>query len=390
MILENTEIAYQSKTTKELKKGLFIFKLFRFPWIMEIGGKLTILFLKWGWPLPSIVKSLIYKQFCGGENESEAQKVIQDLATYNVNSCVHHAAEDIPTEAGRTAVLDRFIDILQLSKQNKSFTFSVIKPTGLGAPALFEKVSAGMVLTPEESKQWKLLQERFQFCCDQAFQFNTKLLVDAEESWYQNGIDQFLEPLMLNYNKKRAHVFTTLQMYRVDRMEYLEKLLPWAKNNKIIFGIKLVRGAYLSKEKEYALSKGIPSVICPTKEATDANFETALQFILTHIAHFALFLGSHNEQNVLQTMIFMKKHHIEPNHPHIYFSQLYGMSDHLTFNLAHHGFQALKYIPYGTVEEAIPYLLRRVKENTAVMSQSKRELDLYQKELQRRYSTAAL
>ena len=193
---------------------------------------------------------------------------------------------------------------------------------------------------------------------------------------------------MLLYNKKQALVYTTLQMYRKDRLAYLEKLLQWAQKKKIIVGVKLVRGAYLTKERAHALSKGIPAVLCPSKAATDANFEAALQFILTHLDHFALFLGSHNEQNVLQTIAFMKEHGMAPNHPHICFSQLYGMSDHLTFNLVHHGFRAVKYIPYGAIDEALPYLLRRVEENTAVMSQSAGELDLYQKELQPRYSAA--
>lgn len=390
MKLENTQIAYKFKSTRDLKKGILIFKLFRYPWLMQWGGRLLLLFLKWRWPLPGLVKNLIYRQFCGGENESEAHEVVQALAAYNVDACMHHAAEHIPSEAGREAVLQRFIDLLQISKQSKSFSFSVIKPTGLGALSLYEKVSLKQPLTTHEASQWKLLQDRFHYCCEQAFRFNTKLLVDAEESWYQNAIDQLLESLMLIYNRKQALIFTTLQMYRKDRMAYLEKLLHKAQKNKIIIGVKLVRGAYLSKERAYANSKGIPSVLCSSKVATDANFEEALQFILTHLGHFVLFLGSHNDQNVLQTTLFMKKHNIPPNHPHIYFSQLYGMSDHLTFNLAHNGFRTVKYIPYGSVREAIPYLLRRVEENTAVMSQSVHELSLYRKELKRRYLAADL
>jgi len=215
-------------------------------------------------------------------------------------------------------------------------------------------------------------------------------LVDAEESWYQNAIDELLETLMLTFNKEEARVFTTVQMYREDRMPHLKKLLQWAKKNRIIVGVKLVRGAYVSKEKNYAKKKGVPSVLCPSKAATDANFQTALQFILSHLDHFALFLGSHNEENVIQTTLYMKEQNIAYDHPQIFFSQLYGMCDHLTFNLAQQGFRTVKYIPYGSLREVIPYLLRRVEENTAIMSQSTRELTLYQKELQRRYSEGGL
>jgi len=390
MNLANTEIAYRSKSTTDLKRGFFIFKLFQYPFLIALGKAMTSFFLFLNWPLPRLVRLYIYNQFCGGAKEADALALVAKLSAHGVDSCVHHAAENSVSEVGSEKALQEFLEVLQLGKKSNAFRFSVLKPTSIGVASIYEKVSVGQPLTPTETQQWNHVQNRFSICCKEALASNTKLLVDAEESWFQHAIDQLLEAAMLTHNQGEAKIFTTVQMYRKDRMAYLKHLLNLAQKNNIIVGVKLVRGAYLVKETAYAQAKGIPSALCDSKQATDANFEEALTFMLSNLSHFALFFGSHNEKNVQQVVSFMQAHQIAPDHPHIFFSQLYGMCDHITFNLAHSGYKAVKYIPYGELGEVIPYLMRRVEENTAVMSQSIRELDLYRKEIERRQSNATL
>lgn len=386
MNLENTKIAYQSKSVKELKKALFIFKLFQYSFLVTLGKTLVKIFIPLHLPLPKLVKKMIFKQFCGGENENEVLLLLSQLAKFNIDSCIHHAAENIATEKERADSFERFLELLDLGGKNKSFSFSVIKPTSLGSTELYEKVSAGGSLSAVEKEEWRKIKKRFQLCCKKAISNNIKLLVDAEESWFQKAIDELLEELMLQFNKSQVWIYTTVQMYRHDRLVYLNRLLRVAKDRHCIMGIKLVRGAYLEKENEYALNKGIPSALFPTKSETDKNFELGLQLILENLNHYSLFLGSHNEKNVLQTVAFMKKNQLINKHPRVFFSQLYGMCDHISFNLSAHGFNVVKYVPYGQFKQVISYLIRRIDENSSVMSQSVRELELYKKELERRYS----
>tara|TARA_B110000444_G_scaffold248344_1_gene272102 strand:- start:269 stop:1138 length:870 start_codon:yes stop_codon:yes gene_type:complete len=276
------------------------------------------------------------------------------------------------------------LETLSFSNENKSLLFSVFKATSLGPINLFEKKSSGIALTDSEKNEWKRIELRIDTCCAAAKKIGVKMLIDAEESWIQPAIDQIAESLMEKYNKKIPLIYTTLQMYRKDRMIYMKNLYNKASKRNFKVGIKLVRGAYIEKENLKAYKLGKPTPICESKELTDQNFNNGLDYMLSKINIGSLFLGSHNEQSILRVTEWMSQNKISKNHPHIWFSQLYGMADHISFNLASSGYQVVKYIPYGPVNDVIPYLMRRAEENTSITGQTPRELSLIKKELKRR------
>jgi len=384
MNFDNTQKAYQLKTDRDLQKAYYLFLLFSNKKLVSIGSSLTRLILRMKLPFSYIFKITFFSQFCAGLNKKESLKVVNSLRSYKILSYLHYAVEAIKTEKGMEISKNNTLETLSFSNENKALLFSVFKATSLGPINLFEKKSSGITLTDSEKNEWKRIELRIDTCCAAAKKIGVKMLIDAEESWIQPAIDQIAESLMEKYNKKIPLIYTTLQMYRKDRMIYMKNLYDKASKRNFKVGIKLVRGAYIEKENLKAYKLGKPTPICESKELTDQNFNNGLDYMLSKINIGSLFLGSHNEQSILRVTEWMSQNKISKNHPHIWFSQLYGMADHISFNLASSGYQVVKYVPYGPVNEVIPYLIRRAEENTSITGQTPRELSLIKKELKRR------
>ena len=384
MKFDNTQKAYQLKTNRDLKKAYYLFLLFSSEKLVSIGSSITRLILRMKLPVSYIFKITFFSQFCAGLNKKESLKAVNSLKSYKILSYLHYAVEAVKTEKGMEISKNNTLETLSFSKENKALPFSVFKATSLGPINLFKKKSSGIALTDSEKNEWKRIELRIDTCCAAAKKIGVKMLIDAEESWIQPAIDEIAESLMEKYNKKTPVIYTTLQMYRKDRMIYMENLYDKATKRDFKVGIKLVRGAYIEKENLKAYELGKPSPICESKELTDQNFNSGLDYMLSKLNIGSLFMGSHNEQSILRVTEWMSKNKISKNHPHIWFSQLYGMADHISFNLASSGYQVVKYVPYGPVNEVIPYLIRRAEENTSITGQTPRELSLIKKELERR------
>ena len=384
MKFDNTQKAYQLKTNRDLKKAYYLFLLFSSKKLVSMGSFFTRLILRMKLPVSYIFKITFFSQFCAGLNKKESLKAVNSLNSYKILSYLHYAVEAVKTEKGMEICKNNILETLSFSKENKALPFSVFKATSLGPINLFEKKSSGIALTDSEKNEWKRIELRINTCCAAAKKIGVKLLIDAEESWIQPAIDEIAESLMEKYNKKTPVIYTTLQMYRKDRMIYMKNLYDKATKQDFKVGIKLVRGAYIERENLKAYKLGKPSPICESKELTDQNFNNGLDYMLSKLNIGSLFMGSHNEQSILRVTEWMSKNKISKNHPHIWFSQLYGMADHISFNLAYSGYQVVKYVPYGPVNEVIPYLIRRAEENSSITSQTPRELSLIKKELERR------
>lgn len=384
MKFDNTQKAYQLKTNRDLKKAYYLFLLFSSEKLVSIGSSITRLIFRMKLPVSYIFKITFFSQFCAGLNKKESLKAVNSLKSYKILSYLHYAVEAVKTEKGMEISKNNTLETLSFSKENKALPFSVFKATSLGPINLFKKKSSGIALTDSEKNEWKRIELRIDTCCAAAKKIGVKMLIDAEESWIQPAIDEIAESLMEKYNKKTPVIYTTLQMYRKDRMIYMKNLYDKATKRDFKVGIKLVRGAYIEKENLKAYELGKPSPICESKELTDQNFNNGLDYMLSKLNIGSLFMGSHNEQSILRVTEWMSKNKISKNHPHIWFSQLYGMADHISFNLASSGYQVVKYVPYGPVNEVIPYLIRRAEENTSITGQTPRELSLIKKELERR------
>ena len=384
MKFDNTQKAYQLKTDRDLQKAYYLFLLFSNKKLVSLGSSITRLILRMKLPVSYIFKITFFSQFCAGLNKKESLKVVESLKSFKILSYLHYAVEAVKTEKGMEISKNNTLETLSFSKENKALPFSVFKATSLGTIILFEKKSSGIALTDSEKNEWKRIELRIDTCCAAAKKIGVKMLIDAEESWIQPAIDEIAESLMEKYNKKTPVIYTTLQMYRKDRMIYMKNLYNKATKRDFKVGIKLVRGAYIEKENLKAYKLGKPSPIFESKELTDQNFNNGLDYMLSKLNNGSLFLGSHNEQSILRVTEWMSQNKISKNHPHIWFSQLYGMADHISFNLASSGYQVVKYIPYGPVNDVIPYLMRRAEENTSITGQTPRELSLIKKELKRR------
>ena len=384
MKFDNTQKAYQLKTNRDLKKAYYLFLLFSSEKLVSIGSSITRLIFRMKLPVSYIFKITFFSQFCAGLNKKESLKAVDSLKSYKILSYLHYAVEAVKTEKGMEISKNNTLETLSFSKENKALPFSVFKATSLGPINLFKKKSSGIALTDSEKNEWKRIEFRIDTCCAAAKKIGVKMLIDAEESWIQPAIDEIADSLMEKYNKKTPVIYTTLQMYRKDRMIYMKNLYDKATKQDFKVGIKLVRGAYIEKENLKAYELGKPSPICESKELTDQNFNNGLDYMLSKLNIGSLFMGSHNEQSILRVTEWMSKNKISKNHPHIWFSQLYGMADHISFNLASSGYQVVKYVPYGPVNEVIPYLIRRAEENTSITGQTPRELSLIKKELERR------
>ena len=387
MLLDNTKNGFTLKTNFELKKAYFLFKIISNKSLTNIGKVALEIALKLRLPILSIIKGTVFEQFCSGETLSESLDTVKKLYDKNVKSYLHYSVEGLENENSYNLSLNEVLKSIDFVAENKILDFTVFKPTALASSQILHKVSLKETLNESEEIQYDKVKERFNKICHLAYIKKVKILVDAEESWIQDAIDQLVLNMMIKYNKEKPIVYNTSQMYRHDRLNYLKNLYRISVDKKFYVGIKLVRGAYIEKESKRAKRNNYLSPICDSKESTDENFDNGANYILSKLDRFSLFSGTHNEKSIYMIIDNMNSSNISKNDPKIWFGQLYGMSDNITFNLASEGFNVIKYLPYGPIKEVIPYLIRRAEENTSVKGQTSRELELIKTELKRRSVT---
>lgn len=382
---DNTEVAFQSKTNKDLKRAYWLFKIIASPTFVKVGKFFTNLALTIGLPIRKTVKATIFKQFCGGETIDECADTIKHLGAFQVGTILDYSVEGKTSDEDFDKTVEIIISTIERAKNDNNIPFAVFKVTGIARFDLIEKASNKKhQLTRKEETEIQVIIQRIDKIAKASFEAKVPLFMDAEESWIQDAIDTWTFEMMLKYNKEEAIVYNTLQMYRHDRLEFLKECHQLAQERGVFYGVKLVRGAYMEKERERALKMAYDSPIQPTKNATDFDYNEALKFIVKNETVFALCAGSHNEESSLILTKLLAENGISPSNKRFYFAQLLGMSDHISYNLSHAGFQVAKYVPFGPVKEVMPYMLRRADENTSVAGQTGRELSLIMKELRRR------
>jgi proline dehydrogenase len=383
-LFNNTEVAFALKSDTELERAYFLFKLIDSQPLVKIGTAVTNFALKAHLPVEGLIRSTVFDHFCGGVNETDCLRVVDKMYTKGVSSVLDYSVEGKEEEAQFDAALNMTLKTIEFAREREAIPFAVFKPTGFGRLALYEKVGENTYLTESEQKEWNRVIERFDIACKTAFEKDVYLLIDAEESWMQDAADDIVTNMMRKYNKQKAIVFNTLQMYRWDRLDYLKNLHKLAKSEGFYIGMKLVRGAYMEKENDRAAERGQKSPICESKEATDINYDAAVSYMLEHLNIMAVFAGTHNEESSYKLMQLMEDKRISKNDKRIFFGQLLGMSDNISFNLAANSYNVAKYLPFGPVRDVMPYLIRRAEENTSVAGQTSRELTLIKKEKERR------
>ncbi|WP_251967980.1 proline dehydrogenase family protein [Parabacteroides sp. AD58] len=381
----NTEIAFSAKSEGELKNAYLLFNTIKYPGLVKFAKWATLIALKIHFPLAWAVKPTLYKQFVGGETLQDCEKAINHLKEFNVMSTLDFSAEGEQTPEGIQATFDETIRSIDYAKENKNLAYAVFKPSTITTDELLAKASERhSELTIEEVKAFREFKERFMALCQRAYENDVRILVDAEDYCFQDAIDKLTDDAMRKFNKKRAIVFATLQMYRHDRMAYLQKIYADAIEKDYIPGIKFVRGAYMEEERARAAAMGYPDPICKDKQATDENYDAGVRFVVDHIDRFEMFMGTHNEESNYKLAKLIEEKGLKKNDPRIFFAQLLGMSDNISFNLAHEGYNVTKYVPYAKVNDVLPYLIRRAEENTSVAGQTGRELRMLKAEMERR------
>jgi proline dehydrogenase len=380
----NTEVAFGYRSDKELKRARFLFSSMGSPLLTAIGMRLTKIAIDWKLPVMGLIKKTLFNHFCGGETMAEAGATAASLGKYHIGTILDYGVEGKESEADFDNAVPEFIKAIEYAADNKNIPFISMKLTGFAHFALLEKIHAGGTLTQDEQAAWQRIYGRIDRICKAAATNGIMVLVDAEESWIQQPVDDLTDKMMATYNKDKVVVFNTFQMYRHDRLLFLVKSYETAQKGGYMLGAKLVRGAYMEKERKRAADMGYASPIQPDKAATDKDYDEAVVYCLERINSLGLFIGTHNEESCMLAVKYMVAHGIAPTTDRVYFSQLYGMSDNISFNLAHSGYHVAKYLPYGPVKDVLPYLMRRAQENTSVAGQTGRELTLLKQEIQRR------
>jgi proline dehydrogenase len=389
---DNTQNAFAYKSNKALKSAKYLFGFMGYPKLVQLGTRLVPTMLKAGLPIKGIIRNTIFKQFVGGETLAETIPVSQMLSNYGVDVILDYGVEGKEGEENFDHATQVFIDVINHAASQKNIPFISIKVTGLASHELLQtlheapRLRSGIHDNELEQAAWDRVRERMYAICEVAAEKNIGVLVDAEESWIQDPIDRLTMEMMAVFNKQKAVVFNTIQLYRHDRLHFLRISHQIAEEQGFILGLKLVRGAYMEKERAIAIEKNRQSPIQISKEATDTDYNEAVQFCMDHIHSTAVIIASHNEQSNLLAAKLLDEMMLPHNHPHVHFSQLYGMSDTITFNLAKEGFNVSKYLPFGPIQDVIPYLMRRAQENTSVSGQTGRELLQLKRELARRKS----
>lgn len=384
-IFNDTKLAFADKTDAQLRKAYWMFKAIEQPALTNIGVSLLNFTVKNNFPfVDGIVKQTLFEQFCGGETREESMSVVKQMFKRGVGSIFDYSIEGKEEEEVFDAVCKEIKDIIRFSVGNLAIPFIVFKPTAFGRIDIYEEVGKGKELTTSQKEEWNRVVTRFDEVCKLCFENNKKVMVDAEESWMQDAADQLCEEMMEKYNQEKPIVWNTIQMYRTGRLEYMNAHLERAKEKGYFIGYKIVRGAYMEKERKRAEEQNYPDPIQPTKQASDDNYNAGIDFVMANLDKVSAFFGTHNEKSSELVMDKMQANNLEHNNPHIYFGQLYGMSDNITYYLADKHYNVAKYLPYGPVKDVVPYLTRRAQENTSVAGQTGRELGLIDKELKRR------
>ena len=381
---ENTKIAFASKSNKELKKAHFIFSVINRRIVNNIGIFITKFAFKIKLPIKKLVKETIFSQFCGGETVSNSTGTIEKLAKYNIGAILDYSVERTTTEKGFEETEKEILHTIDKAAITPNIPFSVFKVTGVAAISLLEKKQKGEVLTQEEQNIYERVRKRVDDICKYAYEKKVRVFIDAEETWIQDVVDELTFEMMRKYNKKTAIVYNTYQLYVAKKLSQFKKDFETACKENYFLGAKIVRGAYMEKERERAANNGYSDPIHPNKEACNKDFNLALEYCVENIDKLSFCAGTHNEKSNFYLAELLEKNNIPHNNPNVYFAQLYGMSEHISYNLASENYNVAKYLPYGSVEAIMPYLMRRAEENTSIFGQSSRELTLVKKEIQRR------
>ncbi len=382
--VENTEIAFAHKSDGELKLAHWLFRSMGNPTLSRLGINATLAAFKLGIPIKGLIKKTIFNQFCGGETLEEADKVAQKLREYGVSVIMDYGVEGKSDEAEFEKTTEAFKKTILFASDKPYIPFISLKVTGFARFELLEKIHAGISLTEEEDAEYQRVWQRVDSICKLAAEKNKMILIDAEESWIQQPVDDMADAMMERYNQLSVVVYNTFQLYRHDRLQFMKDSHQRAVHKGYKLGAKLVRGAYMEKERARALAMDYASPIQPNKQASDRDYDLALAYGMQHLSNISLFVGTHNEQSCIKAAAMMEDMGIEHGSNRVYFSQLFGMSDNISFNLAKEGYQVSKYLPYGPVKDVVPYLMRRAQENTSVAGQTGRELSLIKKEVARR------
>lgn len=380
----DTKTAFADKTNGELLEKHRLFRVMNLSFLNEIGTRSAEFALALGLPVEWLIKRTIFEQFCGGENIEECQPTIDKLGNSGIGTILDYSVEGKYSEEDFEFTKNETILNLKRAKNDDDIPFAVFKVTGIAPLGTLEKISRGLDLKESNKVKWANTRRRFTEICEYASSIGQPVFVDAEESWIQNAIDMMATELMEKLNKEEPIVYNTVQLYRSDRLEFLKTSHQKAVRDGYVYAVKLVRGAYMEKERERAEEMGYPSPIHADKPSTDRDFDLAVDYCLENIDTISFVCGTHNEDSTQNMVVKMESLGFEHDHPHCHFSQLYGMSDNLSYVLAANGYNVSKYVPYGPVKDAVPYLIRRARENTAVQGQMSRELDMVSLELKRR------
>lgn len=397
---DDTKTAFAYKSSRELKNARFLFSSMSSPLLVNLGLKLTPVLLKYHIPVKGLIRKYLFNQFVGGETLQETDKVADNLAKYGVTIILDYGVEGKEGEENYDQATQVFVDVVRYAGPRANVPFMSIKMTGIARFELLEKIHNSAVyadvvrgelnlsaLSPAEKAEWRRVIERLDKICAEAAATNVGVLVDAEHSWIQHPVDALVTQMMEKYNRQNVVLYNTAQLYRSDRLQFIRDNNEWAMQRGYKTGMKLVRGAYMEAERERAREMGYPSPINPTKEATDDMYNAALDYCIDPQNQMYIIIGSHNEYSNLLGAELLEQYNLPRNAPQVYFSQLYGMSDQITFNLAKAGCNASKYLPFGPMNDVIPYLMRRAEENSSVNTQSNRELTLIRQEIHRRSIT---
>ncbi len=383
-LFNNTEIAFSVKTDSELERAFFLFKMIKNEPLVKIGTAVTKFALNASLPVEKLIRATVFDHFCGGVTEEDCMPIIDKMFTKNVHSVLDYSVEGKEEEAQFDYAKDKTLKIIEFVNEKDAIPFAVFKPTGFGRFELYQKITEGKELTPAEQEEWDKVIARYDAVAKASFDNDVPLLVDAEESWMQKAADDLVEQMMEKYNKEKVIVFGTLQLYRHDRMDYLKRLHSRANLKGFKIGMKLVRGAYMEKERERADEKKYLDPICKDKAATDKNYNEVMNYMFANLEDMAIFNGTHNEESSKYLMDMIDKSEYAKTDDRLWFGQLYGMSDNISFNIAKEGYNVTKYLPFGPVKDVMPYLIRRAEENTSVAGQTNRELELIRAERKRR------
>jgi proline dehydrogenase len=381
---DNTEITFRGKSDKDLNRAYWLFRILHNSILTKIGMKLTDFAIKTGLPVNNLIKSTIFKHFCGGETIKQCEPTIRKLSDRRVGSILDYSVEEGQEESIFRKTFDEIIRTLHRAHGDAKIPFTVFKVTGIGGAALLEKVSSGKELTLSEEAAFFKLKARINQICRTASELEVRVMLDAEESWIQNSIDNIAMEMIRSYNREKAIVYNTYQLYRTDKLASLKADIYLAETDGFILGAKLVRGAYMEKERLRAKTEGYQSPVYTDKMLTDRDYNESFEFCIKHLKNTAFIAGTHNEYSCMLLTSLLLKNNIPAGHPHAFFSQLLGMGDNLSFNLADDGYNVAKYVPYGPIKAVLPYLFRRAEENTSVTGRAGRELELIVKERRRR------